>query len=73
LARQNKLFEVLKIVDRQADHQKLQHTQDGLVATDHLLEKAQSMLNHMEQDVFAHCAVSGPSGSGKMSLVRLTH
>lgn len=43
------------------------------MCTDYLFEKAQKVLKEMEQKPFGHFSISGPPGSGKMSLIQIVN
>lgn len=44
-------------------------TEEGVVISDYLNDKADLMLNQLSEAPFGHFAVTGPPGSGKMSLL----
>ena len=48
---------------------------DGeVIATSpYVMEKAKDMLQEMEEKPFGHFVIRGPSGSGKMTQIRLAH
>ena len=44
----------------------------GLVLTEYLLPKTQEILREIDSNIAGHLCISGPPGSGKMSLLKLT-
>jgi hypothetical protein len=44
-------------------------TAEGVVISDYLQTKAESILNNLSENPFGHFAVTGPPGSSKMSLL----
>jgi ABC-type multidrug transport system fused ATPase/permease subunit len=45
--------------------------QTSCVRTPYLSEQTSAILSKIEREPFGHCAIYGPSGSGKMTLVKL--